>query len=332
MTLRCDLFLPGLLTPKRPQDSAHPAQSVLTDLRKLMHGASEQKSASCEAMLAEQLKMPMLAEAAWSAAQADYPINRQWFLVEPVQVKTEHNAIYLLGNAGLSLDEESAQGLCQELAKMEQESHWQFTMLAPHRWLMFADKLADVQTVSLAKAVGRDLRDTWATGADAPRLQRHMTEWQMWLHSHPVNQARAPHEQIHALWVSGNAVSVTPSAFPWSLVYSDADWMQGLAKMRGVSRYELSRLHGTNLNENTLIWIDALKMPFAHGNREQWQQQFQHVLTTVLEPLLNNAIDMFDELYLHADNGRAYVWRRRERWKFWRGAPALSIATEADES
>lgn len=332
MTLRCDIFLPGLLTPKRPQDSAHPAQSLLPELRRWLRGSREFKTGNCDAVLAEKLRMPALAKAAWSAAEAEQPVHRQWFLVEPVQVKTEHNGIYLLGNSGLPLDRESAEQLCFELTEMEQESGWYFSVLSPLRWLMFAEHLQDVQTISLNKAIGRDLRDTWPTGADAPRLQRHLTEWQMWLHGHQINRDRAPNEQLHALWVSGNAASVTPSAFPWSLVYSDADWIMGLAKMRGVSRYDLSRLQGTGLNDNTLIWIDALNMPFAQGSREQWWQQFQAVQTSIISPLLENVRALFDEVSVHTDNGFSYQWQRRERWKFWRRTPQLSIVTEADES
>lgn len=334
MTNRCDVFVPGLLTPIRLADSGHPAQQVLPGLRRLLRGASVEASGSCAVVLAQKLKMPNLAYAAWTAAHYEYPVNKQWFLIDPVQVRTEHNAIYLTGNRELRLDKDQAGRFCDELSALEHDERWQFFPVTTNRWLMFADTIAELKTMPVWDALGRDLRDTWPSGADARKIQRHLTEWQMWLHTHPINQQFASQQQamIQALWLWGNAPSVTPSAFPWSLVYTDSDWCKGLAKLRGVNCYELDRLLGTGLTENTLVWIDELLMPFAHGAGQDWHAAYEKWFTSVLEPLLTHATEMFDELVLHADNQRSYVIKQKNRWKFWRGAPELRIETTLESS
>lgn len=301
----------------------HPLTPHLKSLQQLIGPCERIDSGSCAQILAGKLKMPTLAYAAWTAALHDLPVNKQWYLLEPVTFRAEHNGVFLTGNAFESLDHATAHQICDELTALEQDLQWQFFAVSPHQWLLFEQTLGDIETTDLADAVGRDFRDTWPKGVNAGVLQRHLTEWQMWLHTHPLNAQLNP--KIQGLWLWGNSATVTPSGFPWQQVYTDAAWCKGLVKQRATAFYDIERFKGVHAHLNTLIWCDALHMPFAQGQSAKWESAFHQIMESVLKPLLSDAFDAFDEIYLHLDDGFSYAKFKRDKWKFWRRALKISV-------
>jgi hypothetical protein len=74
------------------------------------------------------------------------------------------------------------------------------------------DRVLDVATQTPEVALGRDVFEYQATGSDASRLRRVMSEMEMWLFDHAVNRARASRAMlpITGLWLWGGGPAKTP--------------------------------------------------------------------------------------------------------------------------
>jgi hypothetical protein len=86
--------------------------------------------------------------------------------------------------------------------------------LQPGRWLAHADVFAKLRTASPERVQGRDLAPWMPSTAEAGSLIRLLSEMQMLLYTHPVNDAREARAALtaNALWFSG--AGVLPKAVP----------------------------------------------------------------------------------------------------------------------
>lgn len=94
----------------------------------------------------------------------------------------------------------------------------------------------DVQTCDLDGAARMPLTDAMPRGKDAVRLRRLMTEVQMRLHEHPINNARVHRGLLPAnavwLWGAGSAPTIVPQR-QWPVLFANDAFTQGLCKAAG---------------------------------------------------------------------------------------------------
>ncbi|HEY5809680.1 MAG TPA: hypothetical protein VIT67_17015 [Povalibacter sp.] len=109
-----------------------------------------------------------------------------------------------------------------------------FTLHAAHdRWFIQAERNLQVQTSSPEAAASGELPSMMPRGADAPRLRRLMTELQMMLHEHPVNERRAARglPAINALWLWGAGTLVSPQRRELPAAYGAAPFLKGVYQL-----------------------------------------------------------------------------------------------------
>jgi len=83
-------------------------------------------------------------------------------------------------------------------------------------WLVRSERVLAVQTACPEAAAGNELERVMPHGPDAGAVRRLMTELQMLLHDHPVNEARARRglPAINAVWLWGGGVAVSAAQAP----------------------------------------------------------------------------------------------------------------------
>jgi hypothetical protein len=198
----------------------HAAQELsLPHLERVLAAASAQSplghderslSAPHELALAQSLGWP-LADGLlpWAArtAQRDglAPSTHALGLLTPVHLHLGTEQVTLTDPAQLALDDVDARALFGALQPLFGDAgfglHWGHAT----RWYVEHDSLGQLATASLDRVIGRNV-DPWLPPArDARAWQRLLSEAQMLLHTHDVNQRReargAP--TVNSLWLSG---------------------------------------------------------------------------------------------------------------------------------
>ena len=103
------------------------------------------------------------------------------------------------------------------------------------RWFIHSDSQFEIVTCSPDAALAAPLDTVMPSGADAGELRRLMTEWQMILHEHPVNEQRQRRglPAINALWPWGGGVRTAVAARAMPIAYASDEFVKGLYRMHG---------------------------------------------------------------------------------------------------
>lgn len=158
--------------------------------------------------LARWLGQPGLAgeaPASIAAAAADVREADSVWLATPVHLVAGLTSLHLDRGGILRLPFGELEELARDFHRALGESGFALTALPSGDFLMRAPALAPVSTVEPARAMGLSLAQALPSGEGATVLRRLQAEVEMWLHEHPVNQARVRRGEpaVSALWPWG---------------------------------------------------------------------------------------------------------------------------------
>ena len=163
-----------------------------------------------------------------------------WMHVEPVHFAAGLDRLTFMPLEGEAriLDTERT-SIAAVLAGHLQSCGMEFHTLTDGSWCVRSAQAFDVTTSSPEAAASHELDLMMPRGPDAGALRRLMTELQMLLHDHPVNDARARRglPAINAVWLWGTTVMIEPNPlshlplslpFPLPLAFADAPYLRGI--------------------------------------------------------------------------------------------------------
>jgi hypothetical protein len=179
--------------------------------------------------------------------------QQAWWLATPVHFVAGLDTLRLHPSGLLPLSRPEQEALAVDFARVFAGSGW---ALVPsgRRELLLLGPAAGAQTCDPARWLGADPTGGLPTGPAAAPLKRLGAELEMWLHEHPVNQARAARGQLvaTAIWLWGAGVGASdgyaagervrtvrarPATDARSLVLHGADaFLDGLAAVTGAAR------------------------------------------------------------------------------------------------
>ena len=122
---------------------------------------------------------------------------------DPVPFKVAQNGIYCLDPALLSLTLNEAQQLCEAINVLLQDDDVHLSCETdPLSWRCQPSHKPLLKTTPLAKVINKEISAHLPQGEDATLWRQRMTEIQMLLHTHPVNQQRQQQGQltIDSVW------------------------------------------------------------------------------------------------------------------------------------
>ena len=235
--MHCELVVPGLFSTEAPR---LPALELL-----LARGRGvESESAPLEAWLAARFGVEGLPMGALTVfASGRDPGAVQWARADPVHLRLLRDRMVIVPAAAFALSQEEAAALCDTLnahfaGKLELEP------ASPERWIARLAAPLALDDASPLEVAGRAL----APGkADAL-----LTEIQMVLHEHPVNEAREARGEpaVNSLWLWGAGSAPRGLEGPWQSIASDEPAGLGLARAAG--------LRSRPLPESAEAWLDRL--------------------------------------------------------------------------
>ncbi|MBM3340496.1 MAG: hypothetical protein FJY56_00045 [Betaproteobacteria bacterium] len=162
-----------------------------------------------------------------------------WLCVTPAHLETRHHTLVLADPALLQLTAEESQALAATLAEHLRAEQLTLHAPRPDRWYLRCDQPPAISTSSLASVAGHGIDAFLPKGADALRWHRLLTEMQMLLHAHPVNEAReaAGRVPVNNVWIWGGGTLPAPFAAPFQSVWSNDALVQALARHAGIATH-----------------------------------------------------------------------------------------------
>jgi hypothetical protein len=238
-----------------------------------------------------------------------------WMHAEPVHFAagmTRIDAVTLKGATVLNEEDRLELGLA--IGEYVRDSGLQWN---ERRWLIGFSRELAVQTRQ--PNLISELENAMPTGADAKELRRLMTELQMLLHEHPVNNRRArlglPAANAVWLWGGGLAKSVAPNYATPMRIFGADSFTSGLAVASGTKATPLQNSEQV-LNEMADTDSVAVLELKAQNLLTDWLQPLQAALS---KGRLRSLVIALDQWTIELTSWSSWrVWRSAltiERWR-----------------
>ena len=328
------LIVPGLIWTRQAladltYDLPLPGFATLIGRGRLRHRPPQ----STAAALAEAfgLDAPLPGAALRRLALREHPGEADWLCLDPVRLRFEQRLLIVDDPQQLELTDEESAALAVSLAPTLAELG-QLEVISPRAWNLRLSAAAPAFQ-DLPEAIGRAASALPLTPACAP--WRHaISEAQMLLHAHPVNQAReaAGKPVVNSVWPwgggrlpeFGNSVSSDAHDALWS----DDPVAQGIARLLQIDGAALPGGFAGSAARRPLAIHRALEQPARTGDALLWREQLERFETDWLAPALaalrRGKLDAL-RLLAPGDSGSTELLvRRHDPWKFWRKPGALS--------
>jgi hypothetical protein len=179
-------------------------------------------------------------------------------------------------------------------------------------WLVRCPRHLDVRTVAPEIAFGSPLDQSLPSGHDASALRRLMTEMQMLLHEHPVNELRArrgmPAANAVWLWGIGIARPIVNDKALWPIAFGNDSYLKGIYFLHAQS------VQADELAVETLLSMkpDTDAIAVARGtDLDELESRWLPALSQALQSGKTHSVR------LHLDRWRIEV-RRSDLRRFWR--------------
>lgn len=200
------------------------------------------------------------------SAAGGEPRDAYWVRADPVHLKVTRDRALVLPAEALSVSVAEAVALCDALNR-----HFAGTLaleaVASTRWVARLAEPLVVAPESALERAGREL--DLGAGAAGP-AQRLLTEAQMILHDHPVNEAREARGEpaLNSVWLWGGGRAPDVARSPWLTVLADDPLARGLARLGGARQDTLPPSANVWLERAApegrhLALLDALRLPGA---------------------------------------------------------------------
>jgi hypothetical protein len=289
--------------PASQSESGEPQRAPVLE-RLLAHatmssGAADWRADAFHALAGPAVPVPAVGAAAWWAAHAS--AAGVWVcMATPVHLVAGMSNVTLSAGGILTLDAGEAESLAADFNRLFGGPEMRLSVGRGGSLLCVFDRTLDVTTHDPQAAVGHDVFAFQASGRDAPRLRRVMSECDMWLFEHELNRRRAARTAppVTGLWLWGGGPT-------WAALPPIDGWTAGqdpLFTAFGDMR-EFPREPGTGV----------VVTPAAPGSTG-WPDVETRWLAPAMAHLRTGALEALE---LSVGDLRLRV-RKEGRWRFWK--------------
>ncbi len=247
----------------------------------------------------------LAAHRAWADMREPDSPDAWLIAADPCHIAVHQEGTQLIGAHGFSLSRDEAEALQDSLNHFLRDDGLKLIGNLPQHWYLCggAEQGAEqIEWLAAHRQYGLDIGDSPLTSRD-PALQkrwkRWLTEWQMLLYQHPVNDARAQQglPVINHLLLHGGGTRMPclakPSDAPPPLIVANQSTCVGMADWLSWQRADLPTHldrqwfieHGDTA-ENCILVLDALEAPFWYGDYHTWDTTVRHWEAAFFAPLL----------------------------------------------
>lgn len=328
------LFIPDLL----PAPGLLPSAGTAPVLRRLFGRAHPRRSAATgsEAWLCRTFGVDQ--QQHWPVAPLTAALDGLdagsglWLRADPVHLQLQRGRTLVIAAPALSIDHGESAALTATLNRHFAADGLVFHALQPSRWHLGTGDLPDDDALTLDSLAGRPLpraqwRGTW---------HRRLTEIQMLLHDHPVNQAREARgvPVINSLLLWGGGCKPAVSACPYTRVWSGDPLAGALALAARIScvpapgsadAWLAALQDDSNPAARHLLTLESVHHAARYSGLEAWQQAVTAVDIDWIAPLcraLRHALTTLEIVATGPAQTLQVTARGADRFRFWRRTPA----------
>ncbi|MDE2069650.1 MAG: hypothetical protein KGJ04_00080 [Gammaproteobacteria bacterium] len=230
---RLILYLPDLVAAVRVAgDGRFPV------MEKFLARATRRPVADGSVVLAECFGMPPqefpVAALEWlGLAGARNPGH--WWRADPVHLLVDRDQVVMLPHHTLGVTPEEARALAASINACYADDHMALETPRPDAWHLRTPQAWHCRTWDPARVEDWAITEFMPSGAAAEPVRKLMTEIQMLLHTHPVNQAReaAGQPTINSVWIWGGGPLPDRAARAPARIIASLPLVRGLAQLAG---------------------------------------------------------------------------------------------------
>lgn len=257
-----------------------------------------------------------------------------WLCSDPVHLRFHQESLILADSGGFGIAAGEAQTLIDELNR-HFSAIGRFHAASADRWyLRLADPamVGQIETPPLSAVAGRSIERLLLASAQSNGLRQLLTEAQMLLHAHAVNQQREGQGKlpINSLWLWGAGSIPARIESDYDGVWSTNPLALGLARAAGVPAHPLQTEAATLIGHAApdtrhLVVLEDLLAAVQYENSEAYRAALcgPNGLETRWFAPLRRALMAGQITGLRLEAPTAYAalrWecRRHDQWKLWR--------------
>jgi hypothetical protein len=274
-----------------------------------------------------------IAAASTASGELDAARGTAWFAT-PAHVIAGLTSLHLDRRSLLSLPAEDLARLAEDFSLRLGDSELMLTPTDSGIFLLRGLQNVIATTTEPAHAIVSELEASLPTGPSSSVLKRLGAELEMWLHDHPVNQARARRGElpVSTLWIWGGGADapIVPAKTPAlsDLALGSDPYLVGLWRLQAAKCLplpdSLPKLSAYPGIERRAVVIEVT--PLLHAN-PQWT--VYDALTDLdrrfLVPALAELREGSVTSVVFIANDTALHVQRRDRFKLWRARPKSPI-------
>lgn len=271
----------------------------------------------------------------------------EWLCADPVHLRFHHERIVLADAGAFEISDDEAATLVADLNR-EFANVGSIHTATARRWYLklsptvnpeFCPKSA-CAIAPLSAIAGR--RIDGDLDGKPTAITRWLNEVQMFLHLHPVNEARQMKGQpaINSLWLWGPGALPAPADPGYAAVWSNNPLAAGFARAAGIpcrpQPKTLADLLAHASNEAQLVVLDDLLPTVLYEDGEGWRRNFDTLERDWLQPqraALGGPLTRVTLIAPTIYGKLQWTVGRGERWKFWKnGQPVTALARQLAEA
>ena len=341
--MQLTLLVPELIWPEPDDqdafaDLASPALNTLLCRSRLARRPPQ----SFEAMLTDAFGQPEDAPYAafrrlGEAVAAEDVADSYWLCSDPVHLRYHEELLILADSSSLDITREHAEGLASELNRHFAEVG-RFHVSGAERWYLQITNHSLLDTCGvppLSSMAGRSIDHERPVTAPQKALHKLLTEIQMLLHAHPINQEREAAGQmpINSLWLWGAGALPPRRECDFDGVWSNSALALGLARAAGVPTHAQPSDAATLFEHaapdtHHCVVLEDLLAPVQYEKRDAYRSALTGLEERWFAPLqaaLRSG--RIERLRIQASTAYALLtWdsTRREQWAFWKRPQSLA--------
>lgn len=332
--MQIQFLVPGLLWPAA-QTRSPCAGLALPALERLLALGDARLDAGCaaDAALLERFSLPASAAIAPLRRRgedgADEAAGGHWLCVDPVGLHFAREHLLLMDASELDIQPAESDSLIDGLNRSFAEVG-RFSAGSPRRWYLRLEDAPGAEFAPLANVVSRPVAHYMPRGEHAHDWHRLINELQVWLHAHPVNQAREAdgRQTINSLWPWGAGTSPAGIRAPAAVVACDSVLARGLARSAGAEAMSLRDFDLARARHDTLVVLEQAHQPALYMDLDRWRDALASIERDWLTPALSALrAGRLERIEILAAGDRASLRVRVDRpriWPFWRRPQPLS--------
>ena len=331
--MNCDLLVPDLFWPASAGNEPYSGLELPALETLLARGRRVRTpGASLERWLAARYRLAEGAPLAPFSLRGDRgePGDDWWLRADPVHLEVHGDRLMLADASRLAVTPEEAREFAAALNARFAGEGILFVAPTPQRWYVRSANEPRLVTAPTSEAAGKNVEALLPRGEDGARWRRLITEAQMLLHQHPVNEAREQQGRpaVNSIWIWGAGRDRRLDA-AYDELWTDHPVAAGLAAASNVTPRPLPASAASLLESgHGGTQLAVLSLPAtAFGDVTDWRESVANLERSWAAVLLGGLWDAaLDTLTLHGlgpDRGYTSVLTRRDRLYFWRARRPL---------